>query len=155
MVQVIKDPIGTKGARLSTQISIAGRMLVYLPHDPHIGISQRIEHEAERAALRNKVKCLLPPEDLGGFSIRTMAEDAADADMQMDIEYLRKTWATIVQQAMSRPAPALLYEDLSLAQRVMRDFVGDETSTIQVVSRENFLKLLEFGNLFTPSVLPM
>src|SRR3569833_4581929 len=84
-----------------------------------------------------------------------MAEDASDADMQIDIDYLRKTWATIVQQAKSRPAPALLYEDLSLAQRVLRDFVGDETSTIQVDSRENFLKLQEFGYLFSPSVLPM
>jgi ribonuclease G len=75
MVQVVKDPIGTKGARLSTQISIAGRMLVYLPQDPHIGISQRIENEAERDALRQKVQALLPPEERGGFIIRTMAED--------------------------------------------------------------------------------
>jgi ribonuclease G len=101
-VQVIKDPIGTKGARLSTQISIAGRMLVYLPQDKHIGISQRIENEAERERLRGKVQALLPAEEKGGFIVRTMAEDASDADLQMDIEYLRKTWAAITRQ----PRPA-------------------------------------------------
>jgi ribonuclease G len=153
MVQVIKDPIGTKGARLSTQISIAGRMLVYLPQDPHIGISQRIENEAERELLREKVQRLLAPEEKGGFIIRTMAEDASEADLQMDIEYLRKTWASITALSRTKPAPTLLYQDLSLAQRVLRDFVNDETATIQIDSRENFQKLQEFGSVYTPSVL--
>jgi ribonuclease G len=153
MVQVIKDPIGTKGARLSTQISIAGRMLVYLPQDGHIGISQRIENEAEREALRGKVQRLLPPDEKGGFIIRTMAEEASDADLQMDVDYLRKTWAAITLQAKSRPAPSLLYQDLNLAQRVLRDFVNDDTSTIQIDSRENFQMLQQFGTTYTPSVL--
>jgi ribonuclease G len=153
MVQVIKDPIGTKGARLSTQISIAGRMLVYLPQDSHIGISQRIENEAEREQLRGKVQRLVPPDEKGGFIIRTMAEDASEPDLQMDIDYLRKTWSTITQQSKSKPAPALLYQDLNLAQRVLRDFVDDETSTIQIDSRENFQKLQQFGSMYTPSVL--
>jgi ribonuclease G len=153
MVQVIKDPIGTKGARLSTQISIAGRMLVYLPQDSHIGISQRIENEAEREQLRGKVQRLVPPDEKGGFIIRTMAEDASEPDLQMDIDYLRKTWSTITQQSKSKPAPALLYQDLNLAQRVLRDFVDDETSTIQIDSRENFQKLQQFGSVYTPSVL--
>lgn len=153
MVQVIKDPIGTKGARLSTQISIAGRMLVYLPQDSHIGISQRIENEAEREQLKGKVQNLLPPEEKGGFIIRTMAEEASDTDLQMDIDYLRKTWSTISQNARTKPAPTLLYQDLNLAQRVLRDFVNDETSTIQVDSRENFLMLQQFGTTYTPSVL--
>lgn len=154
MVQVVKDPIGTKGARLSTQISIAGRMLVYLPQDPHIGISQRIENEADREQLRQRVQGLLPPEEKGGFIIRTMAEEASEADLQMDVDYLRKTWANIIARARSKPAPALLYQDLSLAQRVLRDFVNDETGSIQVDSRENFLMLQQFGGTYTPSVLP-
>jgi ribonuclease G len=154
MVQVIKDPIGTKGARLSTQISIAGRMLVYLPQDPHIGISQRIENEADREALRQRMQRLLPADERGGFIVRTMAEDGSEQDLSMDIDYLRKTWATVTQQAKSRPSPALLYQDLSLAQRVLRDFVHDETTTIQVDSRENFQKLHEFATIYTPSVLP-
>ncbi len=153
-VQVIKDPIGTKGARLSTQISIAGRMLVYLPQDPHIGISQRIENEAERESLKSRVQRLLPAEEKGGFIIRTMAEDATDAELEMDIEYLRKTWAAVTQQVKQRPAPALLHQDLSLAQRVLRDFAGDDTTSIQVDSRENFNRLQEFGARYMPSVLP-
>jgi ribonuclease G len=153
MVQVIKDPMGTKGARLSTQISIAGRMLVYLPQDSHIGISQRIENEAERDALRRKVQNQLQPEEKGGFIVRTMAEDASEADLGMDIEYLRKTWATLLQESKARPAPTLLHQDLNLAQRVLRDFVTDDTAGIQVDSRENYVMLEQFGKLFTPSVL--
>src|SRR6476661_4541660 len=90
MVQVIKDPIGTKGARLSTQISIAGRMLVYLPQDPHIGISQRIEKEADREHLRTRLQSLLPKEEKGGYIVRTQAEEASDADLAADVDYLRK-----------------------------------------------------------------
>ena len=90
LVQVIKDPIGTKGARLSTQVSIAGRCLVFLPQESHIGISQRIEDEAERESLRERLQHLLPEEPKGGFIIRTMAETATDAEMQADIEYLRQ-----------------------------------------------------------------
>ncbi|QJQ05717.1 ribonuclease G [Undibacterium piscinae] len=153
-VQVVKDPIGTKGARLSTQISIAGRMLVYLPQDSHIGISQRIENEAEREALRNKVKALQQPEEKGGFIVRTMAEDASDLDLKSDVEYLRRTWATITQLAKTRPPSSLLHQDLNLAQRVLRDFVNEETDSIQVDSRENHLMLTEFGKTYTPSVLP-
>jgi ribonuclease G len=81
LVQVVKDPIGTKGARLSTQVSIAGRMLVYLPQDPHIGISQRIEDESGRALLRDKLQQMLPADEKGGFIIRTMAESATDAEL--------------------------------------------------------------------------
>lgn len=153
MVQVIKDPIGTKGARLSTQISIAGRMLVYLPQDSHIGISQRIENESDRELLRSRVQQLLPSEEKGGYIVRTMAEDASDADLQADIHYLRKIWAAISHAARTKPAPTLLFQDLNLAQRVLRDFVHDETTSIQVDSRENHSQLSEFAKAYTPSVL--
>jgi len=154
LVQVVKDPIGTKGARLSTQISIAGRMLVYLPQDPHIGISQRIESEAERELLRERLQKLVPADEKGGFIIRTMAEDASESDLAMDVAYLRTTWDHISQETKRHPAPALLYEDLNLAQRVLRDFVNEETTSIQIDSRENFQKLREFSQSYTPSVLP-
>lgn len=152
-VQVIKDPIGTKGARLSTQISIAGRMLVYLPQDQHIGISQKIEKEAERERLRTHLQSILPPDEKGGYIVRTMAEEASSDDIAADVDYLRKTWGAIVQGARTLPPTTLLYQDLSLAQRVLRDFVHDETASIQVDSRENFLKLAEFAQVYTPSVL--
>ena len=102
-MQVVKDPIGTKGARLSTQISIAGRFLVYLPQESHIGISQRIEDEDERAHLREKLQQLLPPEEKGGFIIRTMAETASDRELASDIEYLRKLWRGIQEKAATPP----------------------------------------------------
>jgi ribonuclease G len=121
LVQVIKDPIGTKGARLSTQISIAGRMLVYLPQDPHIGVSQRIESEADREQLRARLQQLLPDDEKGGFIIRTMAEEASEEEWTMDLSYLRKTWEHISQCAKSAPPPTLLHEDLSLSHRVLRD----------------------------------
>ncbi|MBY4895641.1 ribonuclease G [Cupriavidus sp. AU9028] len=153
MVQVIKDPIGTKGARLSTQVSIAGRTLVYLPQDPHIGISQRIEGEVDREALRARVQGLVPADERGGFIVRTMAEDATDEELANDIAYLRKIWASIRQNATALPAPSLLYQDLNLAQRVLRDFVSDVTGAIQVDSRENFQKLVEFAQEYTPTVI--
>jgi len=123
MVQVVKDPIGSKGARLSTQVSIAGRMLVYLPQDPHIGISQRIEDESGRNLLREKLKELLPPDEAGGFIIRTLAEGASDEELRADIDYLRHLWRDIRAQALGAQPPKLLYQDLSLAQRVLRDMV--------------------------------
>ena len=106
MVQVVKDPIGTKGARLSTQISIAGRLLVYLPQESHIGISQRIGDEGERVHLREKLQQLLPPETTGGFIIRTMAEAASDQEFSADVEYLGKLWKDIQAKAKSAAADA-------------------------------------------------
>ena len=154
MVQVIKDPIGTKGARLSTQISIAGRMLVFLPQDSHIGISQKIGNENDREVLRAMVQNLLAPDEKGGFIVRTMAEDATEAELQMDVEYLRKTWANICLLAKSKPPGSLLHQDLNLAQRVLRDFVNVETDSIQIDSRENYQKLFEFAQNYTSSVIP-
>jgi ribonuclease G len=153
MVQVVKDPIGTKGARLSTQVSIAGRLLVHLPQDSHIGISQRIEDEAERRQLRDRLNAALPPDEKGGFIIRTMAESATEAELGADIQYLRRLWQDIRTRASSGAAPALLYQDLSLAQRVLRDFVNVDTGRILIDSRENFAKLQAFAQDYVPGVL--
>src|SRR6185436_16662530 len=121
VVQVVKDPIGTKGARLSTQISMAGRFLVYLPQDSHIGISQRIEDETERQHLREKLQASLPPEEKGGFIIRTMAETASDLELRSDVAYLRKLWHGIQERAKDAAALTPLYQDLNLSLRVLRD----------------------------------
>jgi ribonuclease G len=152
MVQVVKDPIGTKGARLSTQISIAGRYLVYLPQDPHIGISQRIEGEEERAHLREKLRQLLPPEEQGGYIIRTVAETATERELRSDLDYLRRLWGGIRDRAAAAAPRALLYQDLGLALRVLRDFVHDETARILVDSHGACRKMIEFGQDFTPGV---
>ncbi len=154
LVQVVKDPIGTKGARLSTQISIAGRLLVYLPQESHIGISQRIEDEAGRLLLREKLKELMPPDEKGGFILRTLAEGASDEELRVDIEYLRRLWRDIRERAAGASAPALLHQDLSLAQRVLRDMVSGDTARVIVDSRENHQLLAAFARTYMPQVLP-
>jgi ribonuclease G len=155
LVQVVKDPIGSKGARLSTQVSIAGRLLVYLPQDPHIGISQRIEDEAERESLRERVHALIPPGETGGFIVRTVAEQATDSELTADIEYLVTLWKQIQQAATTAPPQALLYQDLSLATRVLRDLVTDSTERIIVDSRETFQKMRGFAERYTHQALPI
>jgi ribonuclease G len=149
LVQVVKDPLGSKGARLSTQIGIAGRFLVYLPQECHIGISQRIESEAEREILREKLQHLIPADESGGYIVRTVAETASDEELAADIAYLRKLWTGIREAAMTAAQETLLYQDLSLSQRVLRDFVHTDTERIIVDSRENFQKLTEFAQKYT------
>jgi len=149
MVQVIKDPIGTKGARLSTQVSIAGRLLVFLPQDDHVGVSQKIPLQ-QRDALRARLQALAGPAG-GGFILRTNGEDASDAELADDIAYLRKTWARIREAAMTRPPGSLLHQDLNLLQRVLRDLVGEETQTIRIDSREQYALLQAFGDEFMPA----
>jgi len=148
MVQVIKDPMGTKGARLSTQISVAGRMLVFLPQDDHIGVSQKIPLE-QREALRRRVQ-ELAGEAGGGYILRTNAEDASDTEIADDIAYLRKAWERIKEAGQRLPPPSLLHQDLNLLQRVLRDLVGEATQTIRVDSREQFELLHAFGSEFMP-----
>ena len=148
-VQVIKDPIGTKGARLSTQISIAGRLLVFLPQDDHVGVSQKITPN-QRDELRSRLQILTQAEG-GGFILRTNGEDASDADLSEDIAYLRKAWARIKNAATRLPPLSLLHQDLSLLQRVLRDLSGDATQSIKVDSREQFEILQAFGREFMPS----
>jgi ribonuclease G len=152
VVQVVKDPIGTKGARLSTQISIAGRFLVYLPQESHIGISQRIDDEEERAHLREKLQQILPPDEKGGFIIRTMAETASDTELKSDVEYLRKLWHGIKERAQTAPSLTVLYQDLNLSLRVLRDFVHEDTARILIDSRETFQAMQKFAQEFTPNV---
>ena len=155
-VQVIKDAIGTKGARLSTQISIAGRMLVYLPQDNHIGISQKIGSPELREQLRSRMQALVGrPEDGGGggFILRTNAEEATDAELADDIAYLRKAWATIRERAHSLPAGSLLHQDLSLAERVLRDLATEVTQAIRIDSKMQYDALRAFGEVYMPGTV--
>lgn len=152
LVQVSKDPIGTKGARLTTTISLAGHKLVYLPQDPHIGVSQRIEDEARRENLREQCTRLRPAEEKGGYIVRTCAEESAsDVELIEDMRYLSALWKTIKAQTAKASAPSLLYEDLPLAKRVLRDLVQAETGHIYVDSRQNFEALKDFARKYVPS----
>jgi ribonuclease G len=148
-VQVIKDAIGTKGARLSSQVSVAGRMLVFLPHDNHIGISQKIGSPELREQLRARVAALAAA-DGGGFILRTNAEEASDQELADDIAYLRRVWALIRERAHSKPPGTLLHQDLTLAERVLRDMANDATQTIRIDSRMQHDALKAFGDTYMP-----
>ena len=149
LVQVIKDPMGSKGARLSTQISIAGRLLVFLPQDDHVGVSQKIP-AGQRDELRARLVSLIG-ESGGGFILRTNGEEASDSELSDDIAYLRKSWARIKDASVRLPTLSLLHQDLNLLQRVLRDLVGEGTQTIRVDSREQFEALQLFGQEFMPA----
>ena len=152
MVQVLKDPMGTKGARLTAQISIAGRLLVFLPQDNHIGVSQKILPR-QREDLRQRVQSLVA--DMGGgFILRTNGEDATDIELAEDIAYLRKTWFRIKQSSLRVSAASVLHQDLSLLQRVLRDMALENTQSIRIDSREQFEKLKAFALEFMPATVP-
>ena len=159
--QVIKDPIGTKGARLSTQISIAGRLLVFLPQDDHVGISQKIGSHELREQLRARVTALAAADDAarvaaggerhdGGFILRTNAAEASDGELADDIRYLRTTWARVRERSFKSPPGTLLHQDLSLAERVLRDLADEQTQTIRIDSKMQFDALSKFGREYTP-----
>ena len=154
MVQVVKDPIGSKGARLSTQISIAGRLLVYLPQDSHIGISQRIEDEGGRKLLREKLQQLIRTDERGGYIIRTVAESASEADLANDLAYLRRLWGYIGERAQTSHAPALLHQDLCSPSACCATSSTGTDRRIVVDSRENFVRLQAFASDYVPKVLP-
>ena len=150
LVQVIKEPLGTKGARLSTQLSIAGRLLVYLPQETHIGVSQRIESEEQRDALRARLQGVLPPGHKGGYIIRTVAEASAELDFAADIAYLDKLWGNLQTDAKTASAPQLLYQELDISLRVLRDFVNQTTTRILVDSRETYQRMAAFAQDYNP-----
>ncbi len=148
LVQVIKEPIGSKGARLSTQLSIAGRLLVYLPQETHIGVSQRIESPEQRDALRARLQAALPSDHHGGYIIRTVAEAATEPDFIADIAYLDKLWSNLQAIAKTASEPQLLYQELDISLRVLRDFVSHDTGSIRVDSRSTHQRMLEFAQAY-------
>jgi ribonuclease G len=155
VVQVTKDPIGTKGARLTTHLSVPSRYLVYMPRTPHVGISLKIEDEAERDRLREIVTRCVDEEGIeerGGFILRTAAEAAREEDILVDIRYLRRLWQQISQQISTAPAPSVLYEDLPLALRTLRDLVNPRIEKIRIDSRETFQKVEQFVHELMPGV---
>jgi ribonuclease G len=156
LVQVLKDPLGTKGARLTTHISIAGRNLVYLPLEEkngQIGISQRITDEAERDRLKQRLRSILPEDLKGCLIMRTSAEEASDRDLEQDLNYLLLTWSRIHQQTLTKPTPSKIYEELNLIERVMRDIAEESTTVIRIDSAENCTKLQQFAAAYMPKLV--
>jgi len=149
VVQVVKDPIGTKGARLTTDITIPSRYLVFMPSVSHVGVSQRIEDESERERLKELLSKVSDGE--GGFILRTAAEGVGENELLQDAEFLRRLWNKI-QERMKRRKAYALYEDLPLARRVLRDFVGTELDRIRIDSKLSFQELQAFTKEYAPEL---
>lgn len=150
-VQVIKDPLGSKGARLSTQISIPSRYLVLLPHSTHIGVSVRIDDEGERARLIALVEGLVGPEAEFGFIIRTNAEGIDQAALAHDLDYLKKRWQRIQRDQAQAEAGECIYEELSLPFRALRDLTHARTDKIRIDDEATYHSACAFANEFFPN----
>jgi len=151
-VQVIKDELGSKGARLTTHLTIPSRHLVFMPDSEHIGVSQRIEDEQERARLKD----ILTKQDIQnkGYIVRTAAEGACEEEIVRDAEFLDKLWRKIQLKIQQVKAPSLVHEDLHLALRFVRDLVPTDVEKIRIDSESVHQGLLEFLNEFIPALIP-
>ncbi len=153
IVQVVKEPVGTKGARLSGQISLAARNLVYLPDQVVAGVSQRVEDQVEKERLRAILEKLTLENVIGGGAIaRTVAEGASEAELAMELEFLSKVWRKSLDMKASSKPPLCIYEDLPLCLRVLRDFVGDEVERIRIDSSEAFASATKFSDDMVPEL---
>ncbi|AGH38244.1 Ribonuclease G [Bibersteinia trehalosi USDA-ARS-USMARC-188] len=150
VVQVVKDPLGTKGARLTTDITLPSRYLVFMPENSHVGVSQRIESEDERVRLKSLVEPYC--DELGGFIVRTAAEDVSEESLQQDANFLKRLWRKVLERKEKYPAKSMLYGELALAQRILRDFVGTRINAVQIDSKNTCEKVKEFLAEFMPEL---
>jgi ribonuclease G len=148
LVQVAKGPIGTKGARVTSYVSLPGRNLVFMPTVDHIGISRRIGSEKERKRLRGIVDSMRPPG--AGFIVRTVADGVAEKELRADMEFLIKLWNSILKKKQAQRAPALLYNDLDLLLRTVRDLFTPEVDKLILDSRSEYERLQKFVGAFMP-----
>ena len=152
VIQIAKEPLGKKGARITSHVALPGRFLVYMPTVHHTGVSRKIVSAENRARLRRLVSeagSTYP----GGFIVRTAAGGATDDEIRTDIEFLGKTWNEIKQRSEERKAPALLHRDLDLVERMLRDYVSDDFTAIWIDSEEEYGKVVEFVNRFQPKLI--
>jgi ribonuclease E len=152
LVQIAKEPIARKGARITSHIALPGRFLVFMPTVNHVGVSRKIDSDEERQRLKRVLigeKGSAP----GGFIVRTAAETASDEDLRADIRFLINLWTEIKQRADSAKAPALIYHDLNLIERILRDQVSDNFATIWVDSESEYERIVRFLNRFQPSLV--
>jgi Rne/Rng family ribonuclease len=152
VIQIAKEPLGKKGARITSHVALPGRFLVYMPTVHHTGVSRKIVSAENRARLRRLVSeagSTYP----GGFIVRTAAGGASDDEIRADIDFLGKTWNEIKQRSEERKAPALLHRDLDLVERMLRDYVSDDFTAIWIDSEEEYGKVVEFVNRFQPKLI--
>ena len=152
LVQVVKDPMGTKGARLTTGISVPSRYLVYMPNSSIVGISVKIEDEAERERLKSLLENFRAGGKIGGCIIRTAAEGVDEAELKRDIVFLSKLWGSLLEFADQADAGSMIHEDLPLSIRTLRDMVSSQTNVVKVDSRETFQKMTQFAARYIPDL---
>ena len=150
LVQVSKESLGTKGARVTSFISLPGRYLVFMPQVSHIGVSRRIKDERERDRLRRLVKAMRPAQ--GGVIIRTAAEEKGEEEFAQDLEFLGRLWAQIQARFAQAPAPSLIHEEVDLVFRVVRDLFTPEVEEILIDAEEEYRKGLEYARALVPAL---
>ena len=155
VVQVVKDPMGNKGARLTTEISIPSRYQVYMPYSNNSGVSQRIECDAERARLRACLDAFRQEQKCGGFIARTAAECANEATLIADMTFLLKLWESIVEKIATAKPKQFIHKDLPLSVRTLRDLYKEGIDRVRVDSKETYQRLLEFAEVFVPEIVPV
>jgi ribonuclease G len=155
VVQVVKDPMGSKGARLTTEISIPSRYQVYMPYANNSGVSQRIECEAERARLRACLDAFRQEHKCGGFIARTAAECVEESILIADMMFLLKLWESILEKIASAMPKQFIHKDLPLSVRTLRDLYKEGIDRVRVDSKETYHRLLEFAEVFVPEIVPV
>ncbi|MGZ8161707.1 MAG: ribonuclease G [Methylobacter sp.] len=155
VVQVVKDPLGTKGARLTTEISIPSRFQVYMPYANNSGVSQRIECEAERARLRGCLDEYRKQNKCGGFIARTAAECVEESVLIADMTFLLKLWESISAKIASAKVKEFIHKDLPLSIRTLRDLYKEGIERVRVDSKETYHRLIEFAEVFVPEIVPV
>jgi ribonuclease G len=155
LVQIAKEPIAKKGARITSHIALPGRFLVYMPTVEHVGVSRKIESDSERHRLRKLIQMIRAEEDIpsGGFIVRTAGTGVTERELRDDVKYLVRTWLDIRNNAEKSKAPTLVHRDLDLVQRLLRDQLADDFEAIRVDSEEEYQRIVEFVNRIQPRLV--
>jgi ribonuclease G len=155
LVQIAKEPIAKKGARITSHIALPGRFLVYMPTVEHVGVSRKIESDSERHRLRKLIQMIRAEEDIpsGGFIVRTAGVGVNEREIREDVRYLVRTWLDIRGSAEKSKAPSMVHKDLDLVQRLLRDQLSDDFESIRVDSEEEYQGIVEFINRIQPRLV--
>ena len=155
LVQIAKEPIAKKGARITSHIALPGRFLVYMPTIEHLGVSRKIESAGERGRLRVAIQKIRAEEDVpsGGFIVRTAGVGVPEQDLRQDARYLVRTWLDMKKTAEKAKSPALVHQDLDIIQRLLRDQLSDDFTAIRVDSEEEYQSIVEFINRIQPRMI--
>ncbi|HSQ23253.1 MAG TPA: Rne/Rng family ribonuclease [Pyrinomonadaceae bacterium] len=155
LVQIAKEPIAKKGARITSHIALPGRFLVYMPTVEHLGVSRKIDSDNERSRLRKLIQKIHADENspTGGFIVRTAGVGASEEDLRADAQYLLRTWQDLRKSAEKSKAPALVHRDLDLVQRILRDQLSEDFTAIRIDSEDEYQRILEFVNRMQPRMV--